>query len=124
MKFNTHRLLRFVISLAIGWFGTVVPLLMAGWVQTVSWGLRLVFPVWFVHGSFAIVLLLWVCMVLTLLQRVWTRKTGRITIGHADHRLATPRPFPISPKSMIRPIARTSTPLKDDTPPNDMDAQQ
>ena len=124
MNFKTHRPLRLVISLAIGWFGSVVPLLMAGWVQTISWGLRLVFPVWFVHGSFAILLLLWISLMITLLQRVWTRKTGRVTIGHGDHRLATPRPFPIRPKSMISPIATTSIPLKDETPPNEMDAQQ
>ena len=124
MKSLKHRPLRLVISLAIGWFGSVVPFLMAGWVQTVSWGLRLILPVWFVHGSFAILLLLWLSLMLALVRRVWTRKTVRVTIGHADHRLATPRPFPIRPKSMIKPIATTSIPLKDDTPPNDMDAQQ
>ena len=124
MILKTHNFLRLAISLAIGWFGSVVPLLMQDWIQTVSWGLRLVFPAWIVHGSFIILLLLWISLMLNLLQRVWTRRSRRVTFGHADQRLATPRPFPIRPKSMINPMATTSIPLKDDTPPNDIDAQQ
>ena len=48
----------------------------------------------------------------------------RITIGHGDQRLAMPRPLPIRPKSMINPIDRMNSPLKDNTPPDNSDAQQ
>ena len=115
---------RFLLSVGIGWFGTVVPVLMSSIVRNLSWGLRLLLPDWIVHGSFAVVLALWIALMLSLLERVWRSPRSRVTIGHADQRLARPRPFPIKPRSMITPIATTSIPLKLDTPPKDADAQQ
>ena len=47
---------RFLLSVGIGWFGTVVPVLMSSIVRNLSWGLRLLLPDWIVHGSFAVVL--------------------------------------------------------------------
>ena len=115
---------RFALSLCIGWFGTVIPVLLAKLVQQLSWGLRLVFPDWIVHGSFAVLLVVWFLLLISLLTRIWQRRGPKVTEGHADQRRATPRPFPIKPRSMITPMATTRIPLKLDTPPNDWDAQQ
>ena len=115
---------RFLISVCIGWFGTVIPVLLSGIVRQLSWGLRLLLPDWIVHGSFAVALMLWVALMLSLLMRVWRSPRSRVTFGHDDQRLASPRPFPINPRSMITPIATTNIPLKLETPPNDEDAQQ
>ena len=115
---------RFALSLCIGWFGTVIPVLMAEVVNNLSWGLRLVLPAWIVHGSFAVLLVVWVLLLISLLTKLWRHKRAKVTEGHADQRLATPRPLPIKPRSMITPMATTSMPLKLDTPPKDWDAQQ
>ncbi len=116
---------RFLLSVCVGWFGSVIPVLMSGMVRNLSWGARLLLQDWIVHGSFAVLLLLWIAMMLALLQRVWRKPGGsKVTFGHQDQRLAAPRPFPIKPRSMITPIATTSMPLKLDTPPNEADAQQ
>ena len=115
---------RFLISVCIGWFGTVIPVLMSGIVRQLSWGLRLLLPDWIVHGSFAVALVLWIALMLSLLERVWRSPRSKVTTGHDDQRLARPRPFPINPRSMITPIATTRIPLKLEIPPNDEDAQQ
>ena len=115
---------RFVLSLSIGWFGMVIPVLMADAVRNISWGLRLVLPDWIVNGTFAVLLLAWIALIWKLMERLWQRPRSKVTYGHADQRLAMPRPFPIKPRSMITPIATTNMPLKLETPPNDDDAKQ
>ena len=115
---------RFALSLCIGWFGTVIPVLMAQIVQNISWGLRLVFPAWIVHGSFAVLLVVWILLLITLLTKIWHQRRPTVTEGHRDQRRAAPRPFPINPRSMITPMATMRIPLKLDTPPKDWDAQQ
>ena len=72
---------RLVLSLCIGWFGTVLPVLFYGLIRNLSWGLRLLLPDWIVHGSFAILLLLWCALMLSLLQRLWNPNRRRITHG-------------------------------------------
>ena len=116
---------RFLLSVCVGWFGSVIPLLMSGMVRNLSWGARLLLPDWIVHGSFAVLLLMWIALMLALLQRIWRKPVrSKVTFGHQDQRLAAPRPFPIKPTSMITPMATTSMPLKLETPPNEADAQQ
>ena len=44
--------------------------------------------------------------------------------GDDLQRQTAPRPLPIKPKSMIKPINTTNRPLNDDTPPNEAAAQQ
>lgn len=80
---------------------------------------------WFIHGYVDVLILLRNALMLALLHRIW-RKPGRsnVTFGNQDQRFAAPRPLPINPRSMITPIATTSTPLKVDTPPKEADAQQ
>ena len=128
MTQQRNNLWRFALSLAIGWFGTILPMMMAGLVQNLSWGLRAlpdwILPDWCVHGSFAVLLMLWIAMILHLLLKLWQRKPSRVTYGHSDQRLATPRPLPIKPKSITTPMATTNNPLKDETPPNEASAQQ
>lgn len=115
---------RFALTIAISWFGTILPILMLGMIKNLSWALRLVVPNWIVHGSLAVVLILWIAVVLTAVQKVWSFKKRKITWSHEDQRLAKPRPFPIKPRSIITPMARINIPLKFDNPPKDADAQQ
>jgi len=115
---------RLALSLCIGWFGTVIPVLMAQAVKNLSWGLRLVLPAWIVHGTFAVLLVVWILLLISLLNKLWRSKRPKVTEGHADQRFATPRPLPINPRSMITPMATMRRPLKLDTPPKDWDAQQ
>jgi len=75
---------RFLLSVCIGWFGSMIPVLMSGMVRNVSWGARLLLPDWIVHGSFAVLLLLWIGLVLSLLKRIWTPSRAKVTIGHRD----------------------------------------
>ena len=75
---------RFLLSVCIGWFGSVIPVLMSGMVRNVSWGARLLLPDWIVHGSFAVLLLLWIGLMLSLLKWIWTPSRAKVTIGHRD----------------------------------------
>ena len=115
---------RFALTIAISWFGVILPVLMFDMIRNLNWALRLILPAWIVHGSFFILLILWIAIVLTLVHKLWTRKRRKITYSSADQRFARPRPFPIKPKSIITPIARINMPLKFDKPPKDADAQQ
>ena len=72
---------RFLFSVCIGWFGTVIPVLMSGIVRQLSWGLRLLLPNWIVHGSFAVALLLWIALMLSLPMRVWRSPRSRVTMA-------------------------------------------
>ncbi|AII45359.1 hypothetical protein KR49_02635 [Synechococcus sp. KORDI-49] len=81
---RTGMVLRFLLSVCIGWFGSVIPVLMSGIVRNVSWGARLLLPDWIVHGSFAVLLLLWIALMLNLLKRIWTPSRAKVTIGHRD----------------------------------------
>ena len=49
---------------------------------------------------------------------------GAVFLGDDLQRRTAPRPLPITPKSMIKPINTTNRPLNDDTPPNEAAAQQ
>ena len=80
---------RFLLSVCIGWFGSVIPVLMSGMVRSVSWGARLLLPDWIVHGSFAVLLLLWIGLMLSLLKWIWTPSRAKVTIGHRDQRVPT-----------------------------------
>ena len=77
---------RFLLSVCIGWFGSVIPVLMSGIVRNLSWGARLLLPDWIVHGSVAVLLLLWIALNLSLLKRIWTPSRAKVTIGHRDQR--------------------------------------
>ena len=115
---------RFAVTIAISWFGVVMPVLMFDAIKNLNWIFRLILPAWMVHGSFFILLILWIAIVLTLVRKIWTSKNRKITYSSTDQRLARPRPFPIKPRSIITPIARIKMPLKFDKPPKDADAQQ
>ena len=115
---------RFALTIAISWFGTILPILMLGMIKNLSWALRLVVPNWIVNGSLAVVLILWIAVVLIAIQRIWSSKKSKVTRSREDQRLAKPRPFPIKPRSIMTPMARINIPLKFDKPPNDADAQQ
>ena len=77
---------RFLLSVCIGWFGSVIPVLISGVFRNVSWGARLLLPDWIVHGSFSVLLLLWVGLMLSLLKGIWMPSRVRVTIGHRDQR--------------------------------------
>ena len=77
---------RFLLSVCIGWFGSVIPVLMSGIVRNVSWAARLMLPEWIVHGSFAVLLLLWIALMLSLLNRIWTPSRAKVTFDHSDPR--------------------------------------
>ena len=77
---------RFLLSVCIGWFGSMIPVLMSGMVRNVSWGARLLLQDWIVHGSFAVLLLLWIALMLSLQKRIWTPSRAKVTIGHRDQR--------------------------------------
>lgn len=77
---------RFLLSVCIGWFGSVIPVLMSGIVRNLSWGARLLLPDWIVHGSVAVLLLLWIALNLSLLKRIWTPSRAKVTSGHRDQR--------------------------------------
>ena len=115
---------RFALTIALGWFGTIFPILVYSIVQNISWVLRLIIPDWIVHGSLIVVLMIWIAIVVNLMNRIWRFKKSKITQGRGLQRFASPRPFPIKPRSTIMPMARTNMPLKLDIPPNEADAQQ
>lgn len=115
---------RFAITIAISWFGTILPILMLGLIKNLGWAIRLVLPNWIVNGSLVVILILWIAVVLTAIQRVWSFEKRNITRSLEDQRLAKPRPFPIKPRSIMTPMARINIPLKFDKPPKDADAQQ
>merc|ERR1712185_627069 len=77
---------RFLLSVCVGWFGSVIPVLMSGMVRNLSWGARLLLPDWIVHGSFAVLLLLWIALMLNLLKRIWTPSRAKVTIVTIGHR--------------------------------------
>ena len=90
-----------VLSLGIGWFGALFPVLLHGFVRTISWGLRLLIPDWIVHVTLALLLLAWIALMLDLLYNVWVSPRSRITMGHADHHLDNPRLFSNRLKSLF-----------------------